>query len=145
MSHRQSAQLVNLAHNQRPLNDFVSRDSMRTMLQFVTAAATLLGHPLVAGDALPPVPAAPTSAPAIAPCEYDWTFFYRQHRYGIQQYGPVATYRRNTLLIWRSRAHLVPVSAPGSVAIVGIVVVLPIGLLFWYGVRLRRSTQTRTV
>ena len=24
MSHRQSAQLVNLAHNQRPLNDFVS-------------------------------------------------------------------------------------------------------------------------
>ena len=121
----------------------VRRNFMRTMLQFVTAAATLLLHPLVAGDA--PTPASPSPAPVIAPCEYDWTFFYRQHRFGIQQYGPVATYRRNTLLIWRSRAHLVPVSVPGSVAIVGIVVVLPIGLLFWYSVRLRRSTQTRTV
>src|SRR6266850_4602424 len=102
---------------------------MRTMLQFLTAAATLLVHPLVAGDGLPPVPAAARSAPVIAPCEYDWTFFCRQHRYGIQQYGPVATYRRNTLLIWRSRAHLIPVSAPGVVAIVGIVAVLAVGLL----------------
>ena len=114
---------------------------MRTMLHFLTAAATLLGHPLVAGDALPPVPAAPTSAPVIAPCEYDWTFFYRQHRYGIQQYGPVATYRRNTLLIWRSRAHLIPVSVPGVVAIVGIGVVLPVGLLFLSGVRQRRTLE----
>ena len=114
---------------------------MRTMLQFVTAAATLLLHPLVAGDAPTPIPASPSPAPVIAPCEYDWTFFYRQRRFGIQQYGPVATYRRNTLLIWRSRAHLIPVSGPGVVAIVGIGVVLPVGLLFWSGVRQRRTHE----
>jgi hypothetical protein len=119
-----------------------SRDSVRTMLQFLTAAVTLLAHPLLARDALPSAPAAPSSTQVIAPREYDWTFFYRQHRYGVQQYGPVATYRRNTLLIWRSQAHLILVTVPGLVAIVGIVAVLPFGLWFWSGVRHRRRTHT---
>jgi hypothetical protein len=116
---------------------------MRTMLQFLTAAVIFLVHPLMARDALPSAPAAPSSTQVIAPREYDWTFFYRQHRYGVEQYGPAATYRRNTLLIWRSRAHLIPVTVPGLVAIVGIVAVLPFGLWFWSGVRHRRSTHTR--
>ena len=97
---------------------------MRTMLPFLTAAATLLVLSLAAGDAQPPVLAAsPSAAPVIAPCEYDWTFFYGQHHYGIQQYGPVAAYRRNTLLIWRSRAYLIPVTAPWALAIAACVVV----------------------
>jgi hypothetical protein len=122
---------------------FLKRDFIRTMLQLLTAAATLLVNPLAAGDARTPAPASPTPAPVIAPCEYDWIFFYRQQCYGIQQYGPVATYRRNTLLIWRSRAHLIPVSVPGVVAIVAIVLVLPVGLLFWSGVR-HREVPTPT-
>jgi len=98
------------------------------MLQLLPLASTLLAHPLAAAD--PPPSAATSAAPSVvtAPCEYKWTFSFRQHIYGIEQYGPVATYKRNTLLIWRNRAHLLPVTVPGLIVIAAILIVLPGGL-----------------
>jgi hypothetical protein len=101
---------------------------MSTMLQLLLLTAMLLAHPVAAADPLPSV--ATPAAPALvtAPCEYKWTFSFRKHSYGIEQYGPVATYKRNTLFICRNQAHLLPVTVPGLIVIAAIIIALPVGL-----------------
>ena len=79
---------------------------------------------------------APSASPTtgteiVAPCEYrwgfDWTFSYGRGRYGLEQYGPVAVYPRNTLVIWHSRAHRIPVTVPWAVFIAACVVIALFG------------------
>jgi hypothetical protein len=65
----------------------------------------------------------------IAPTEYDWTFFYHGSRYGLQQYGPVAIYHRNTVFIWHNMAHRSPVTVPWVLVITACIVIAPFGLI----------------
>jgi hypothetical protein len=69
------------------------------------------------------------SAPIISPAEFDWTFYYRGRHYGLQQFGPVAIYPRNTHIIWRSRAYRIPVTVPWAVVIAGFVAFVPFGFI----------------
>jgi hypothetical protein len=71
------------------------------------------------------------SAPIISPTEFDWTFYYRHHHYGLKQFGPVGKYPRNTNIIWRSRAYPIPVTAPWAVVIAGFVAFVPFGFM-WF-------------
>jgi hypothetical protein len=103
---------------------------MLTILHLLPVAAALLVPRLAIAAASSPAPASPGPPFVRAPCEYKWTVCFRQYHYGIEQYGPVATYRRNTLLIWRNQAHVIPVTVPGLIVIVGMVVALPLGLFY---------------
>jgi hypothetical protein len=102
---------------------------MLATFQLVPLAATLLLHPVADADPPPPEAALVAPAPLLAPREYNWTFSFRQQPYGIEQYGPVATYRRNTHLIWRNRAHQLPATVPVLILIALAAIALPLGLL----------------
>ncbi len=82
-----------------------------------------------AADPGAPALSAPTAAPIVAPTEYDWTFFYRGTRYGLQQFGPVAIYPRNAHIIWRSRAYRIPVTVPWALVIAACIVFAPAGFI----------------
>jgi hypothetical protein len=75
------------------------------------------------------VSSAPSSAPIVAPTEYDWTFSCRGGRYGLQQFGPVAIYPRNAHIIWRNRAYRIPVTVPWALVITAFVFFAPFGFL----------------
>lgn len=77
---------------------------------------------------------ADSSAPIVAPKEYDWTFFYKGMSYGLEQYGPVSIYPRNTHLIWRSRAHRIPVTVPGVV----VIALCGVSMIGYFGVMMGR-------
>jgi hypothetical protein len=70
-----------------------------------------------------------SNAPIVAPTEYNWTFSCRSGRYGLQQFGPVAIYPRNTHLIWRNRAYQIPVTVPWALVITTFVVFAPFGFI----------------
>jgi hypothetical protein len=108
---------------------------MLRTLQLLCVAATLLVHPLAAADTSLPAVASAGASGLIAPREYKWTFSFRGYHYGIEQYGAVASYPRNTSIIWRNRAHLIPLTVPGVIVIAGMAATLPIALLFSSGVR----------
>jgi hypothetical protein len=95
----------------------------QTFLLAVFLAAT------AAADSGAPASSASAAASIIAPTEYDWTFFYHGTRYGLQQYGPIAIYHRNTLVIWHSRAYRIPVTVPWVLVITACIVITPFGLI----------------
>ena len=74
--------------------------------------------------------------------EYSWTFdrtnSFGRGRYGLQQWGPVGPYSRNTLIIWRSKAHRIPVTAPWALVIAACVLFAFVGFITLLIKRARR-------
>jgi hypothetical protein len=94
------------------------------------AAQTLLFAVfLAAADSGALESSASAAASIIAPTEYDWTFLYHGTSYGLQQFGPVAIYPRNTHVIWHSRAYRIPVTVPWALVITACIVITPFGLI----------------
>ena len=75
-------------------------------------------------------------ASIIAHTEYDWTFLYHGTCYGLQQFGPVAIYPRNTHVIWHSRAYRIPVTVPWALVITTCIFIPTYGL---FPLRKKRS------
>src|ERR1041385_3365675 len=100
--------------------------SMHVIVRSLILVAVFLAT-VARGESSPPP--AQTSTAIVAPREYNWTFFYRGTRYGLEQYGPVAIYRRNTLVVLHSRAYRIPVTAPWAIFIAACVLLTVFGFI----------------
>ena len=89
--------------------------------------AVFIAVTTASGDSAPPAAPAPTNPAIVAPCEFHWRFTYRGKFYGLEQWGPVGIYRRNTLIIWKNMTHEIPMTWPWAFFIAACVVVAPVG------------------